>query len=132
KKSEGLSRAGTLTGCGDEYERRRDPLTDAPSFVRSEKERPIFFNRPAKRSAKLVLIEFRLVAGNPVYSREAVGIGVQHRVPEELIEVPMNIIGPRLCYYVDHRAGVAAVFGIEGIGEDAEFMNTDGTWLDGR
>jgi len=54
KNQRRLSRVGTLTGCGDEYERRRDPLTDASSFVGSEKERPVFDDGPAKCSPKLV------------------------------------------------------------------------------
>src|SRR5207302_6748273 len=73
---------------------------------------------------KLVLIEFRLVTGNPLYGREAVRIGVQHRVPEKLIHVPVNTVGSRFCYDVDDGAGVATVFGVEGIGQNAKFVDT--------
>src|SRR5439155_966989 len=85
KISKGRSCAGTLRRRGDEYERRRNPLANAPSFIRSKKERPILDDRSTKCSPELVLIELWLVTGNTIYSREAIRIGVQLCASKKLI-----------------------------------------------
>src|SRR6266478_2366012 len=106
------------------YSWRGDPLTNASSFVGRKKERLIFLYRPAECPSELVLIEFRLVAHNPLYCRETVRIGVQNRVPEELVHVSVKTVGARLGDHVDDRTGIAAVFGVEGVGQNAEFLDT--------
>ena len=37
----------------------------------------------------------------------------------------MKVIGSRLCDHVDHGAGVASVFRVERVGEDAEFFDAE-------
>src|SRR5208282_2832793 len=46
--------------------------------------------------------------------------GVQHRVPEILEHAAVDFVRPALRHDVHHRAGAAAIFGIE-IGKHAEF-----------
>ena len=107
-------------------------MADASSFIGREKESPILLDRPAESPAKLVLIEFWLLTGNTLQSREAVRIGVELRVPEKLVNVAMKVVGSRFCNHIHDRAGIAAVFGVKGVGQNTEFFNAVRRRLHGR
>src|SRR5262249_20454512 len=106
--------------------RRRDSLTNAPSFIRGEEERSIFHDRPTQRSPELVLIELRFVARNTIDGREAVRIGVEFRIAKKLIQVAVQGIRAGLGDDVDYGTGVASVLRVEGIGQHAKFG--DAVW----
>jgi len=76
--------------------RRRDALADTAPFVRSKEEGSIFLDRSAESAAKLVLVELRLVARQTFRSRKAVFVGVEHFVAEELVQIPVPVVGPDL------------------------------------
>src|SRR5438045_2846215 len=94
--------------CGGRY-----ALTDPAPFVRCEEEGMVFPDRPTERSTKLVLVELGL--GTAV-GREAIGVRVQYLVAEELVNVPVNLVGAGLGHNVYHGTGVAAVFRVERVG----------------
>src|SRR3984893_11839433 len=50
----------------------------------------------------------------------------------ELVYVAVKLVGAGLGHYVDHGAGVAAVLGIEAVGEDAELFHAVRAGLDCR
>ena len=51
---------------------------------------------------------------------------------KKFVDVPVHGVGAGLGDYVDDRPGIAAVFGIEGVGDHPEFFDRIGRWLDGR
>src|SRR5438445_4273463 len=118
-----MSCTGTLRRRRDKYEPRRNPLENAPSFIRSKKERPILDDRSTKCSPELVLIELWLVTGNTIYSREAIRIGVQLCVSKKLIYISVQIVGARFRDHVHYRTGVAPVLCVKTIGQDTELLN---------
>src|SRR5437762_2727610 len=109
----------------------RDALTNATSFIGSEEESPILDYRAAEGASELVLIKLRLVAGNALYSREAISVSVKSFIPEKLIYIAVKSIGPGLGHNVDHGTRVAAIFGIEGVGQHTKFSDTVRRWLHG-
>src|SRR5690348_1469705 len=111
---------------------RRESLSNAPPFIGREKESSILLYRAAKSRSELVLIELRFVTWDTLYGGEAICISVKLRVPEELIGIAVKTVRPGLCYNIDHRTRVAAIFGVEGIGQNAEFLNAVRRWLHGR
>ena len=92
--------------------------------MRGKKEGSLFYDRPAERAAKLVLIKLRLGA-----RRRAAVIGVQDFVAEEFVQIAVKVVGARLRHHVDDGPRVAAVFRIESIGQNAEFLNAIGRRL---
>ena len=57
---------------------------------------------------------------------------VQNGIAEIFVNIAVKIIGARLGNHIHHRARVAPVFGIEGIGDDAKLLDAVGRGLDGR
>src|SRR6266849_3488167 len=100
-------------------------MDHATSFIRREKESPVFFDRTAKRTAELVL----LVIGPP-HVKEA--FGVKQLIAQEFVYVAMESVGSRLGDHVDDGARVAPVFGVERICQHAEFRDAIGSRLYSR
>ncbi len=99
-------------------------LADATSFVRKKKESTVFLYRTTDSAAKLVLIPLR-PGGIEVALR------IQNRIAEVLEEVAMKVVGSGFCDYVHDRTRIPAVFGVERIGNDAEFFDAIRRRLDG-
>src|ERR1019366_3443285 len=77
-------------------------LFDATSFVREEEEGAVLLDRPAERSAKLILLELR-------FDDVEVALGVQHTVAKKFKSVAVKFVGTRLGDDVDDGSGVAAI-----------------------
>src|SRR6266853_3366533 len=92
-------------------------MNHAPSFIGREEEGPIFLDWPARWPAELIL----LVIGPPQVEK---AFGVKQLVAQKFVYVAVEGIGSRLGDHVDDGAGVAPIFGIERIGQDAEFRDT--------
>src|ERR1035437_974551 len=115
---------GPLLRVWNGYGLARDALSAATAFKRDKKESPVFYDRAAESSAELILIFLRL-------DRIEVSLRIQNCVAEILIDVSVPLVCPRFGDDVDHRAGVAAVLRIEGIADDAKFINRVGGGLNG-
>src|SRR5258708_4299710 len=114
-----LSRRRNHDGIGG------DSVDHAASFIGREEESPIFLDRSAKRTSKLVL----LVIGPP---QVEVAFGIEQLVAQEFVSVAMKGVGSGLGDDVDDGARVAPVFGVERIGQDAEFRDAVGSRLNSR
>ncbi len=103
---------------------RNNAADDAASFVRTEEEGFVFPDRTAQRAPKLILFEggFRGWA-------ESKAMSVQNVIAEEFVSAAVEIVCTRLGDDVDDGAGVAAVLGVKGIGDDAKFFNAIGRGL---
>ena len=103
----------------------RDALPHAAAFIRKEEKGAVFLDRASECSAELILILLR---------RDWVEVSfcVQNGVAEIFVNIAVELVGARLCDDVDDGAGVATVFGIEGIGDDAKLLDGVGRGLDGR
>ena len=110
---------------GKEDLARGNAFTDAIAFIGAEDEGFVFFDGAAESGAKLIL----LVIGNDGIEE---AFGVEDFIAEEFVEVAVNLIGSGFGDDVDDRARVAAVFRVEGIGEDTKFVDGIGRRLDGR
>ena len=88
----------------------------AEAFVVAEHECLVLDDRPAGRAAELVLIEGRLGHGKAVARLERI---VAIEPPARALPPP----GTRARDDADDRAGVAAVFRVEGVREDAELVD---------
>src|SRR5229473_229799 len=94
----------------------------APSFKRGEEKGPVFLDWPAKCPTELVL----LVIGPPQVEE---AFSVKQLVTQKFVYVAVEGVGSRLGDHVDDGAGVAPIFGIERIGQYAEFRDTVGSRL---
>src|SRR5207247_9164283 len=103
--------------------RRQKRLGNGTDLIRSKKECPNLDDRSTKRYPELILIEFWLVTGNTIYSREAIRIGVQLCVSKKLIYISVQIVGARFGDHVHYRTGVAPVLCVKSIGQDTELLN---------
>ena len=106
---------------GTETERTIFPAGFAVLHKKKE-ECLVLLDWSAECSAELVLIELRL---------ECVEVSgrVQHLVAEKLVYIAMKIIGSGLGDDVHYGARVPSVFGVEGVGQDAKFLNAVGRGL---
>ncbi len=52
-----------------------------------------------------------------------VSLRVERLVAEELVEIAMNTVGAGFRNHVYHRPGVAAVFRVEGVGDDSKLFD---------
>src|SRR4029077_2000245 len=96
----------------------------AQSFVRGEKEGAVLLYRPAECPAKLIHHE-RWFAGVEIST------GGEHLVSQKLIDVSMELVGARLGDDIHHGAGVATIFSIERVSQNAKFFDTVRVGLDG-
>ena len=110
---------------GHDYWIAGDSLNHAAAFIRSEEECSVFLNGTAKSSAKLVLL---IVRGGRIEKAS----GIQRLIAEKLIGAAVPIVGAGFGDNIDDGAGVAAVFGVKGVGENAKFSDAIGRWLNGR
>ena len=90
-------RGGWHGNCG-----RLDPLPDASPFIRGKEECSILLDRSTKCATKLVLIELGLGAIKAFCRRQAVVIGIEYLVAEELVQAAMQLVAPRLGHHVDY------------------------------
>ena len=91
-------------------------MPDAAAFIGEEKESAVLFDRPAERTPKLILIEHRL------HGIE-IALRVQRGIAEVVVDIAVQLVGPRLGDDIHHRARVASVLRVKGIGNDAEFLD---------
>ena len=96
----------SLSHAGDSLE---DSLrgVNARALIVTKKEHLLLNDRPAKRTAKLILLVRRLL----VTRRLEVSPGVQCLVAQELPGAPVKLVGPRLRRGVDYGSAAAAEFG---------------------
>ncbi len=97
---------------------RNDAPYNAAALVRAKNEGLVFLDWPAKRSAKLVLLEGRLRRG-----LECESVGIQDVIAQKLIDTAMKIVRSRFGNYVDHCPRIAPVFRVKGIGDYAKLFD---------
>src|SRR5467141_1300437 len=100
-------------------------MDHAASFIGRKEESPIFLDWSAQRAAKLVLFVIPSAQVEEAF-------GVTQLVAQEFVDVAMETVGSRLGDYVDDGTRVAPVFGVERIGQDAEFRDAVGSRLNSR
>ena len=98
-----------------------DALPDAATFIRNEEEGAVFHDRPAERSAELILVFLRL-------DRIEVTLCIQNRIAEILVDIAVPLIRARFRHDVHHGARVAAVLGVKGVANNAKLVG----WIVGR
>ena len=99
-----------------------DAAVVAVALVVTESEQPVAEQRTTEGGAELVLLQHGL---GLILRREVVA-RLQRIVAVELPRRPRQRVAARLGDDIHHRAGVAAVFGREGMGQDLEFLDRVG------
>src|SRR6266446_5803336 len=102
-------------------------LHNSPTLIGGEKKCLVFLNGPAKSAAKLVLLESRLRRRS-----KCERMRVQMVVAEKLVETAVQIVRAGLGDHIDHGAGVATVFCVEGVGDNLELLDAVRRWFHGR
>ena len=95
----------------------------AVHFIIEEEKRFILDDRSANRKPKLVAL---VRVHRPCVCSNA-WIEIIASSPEaiptpEVICIPMKLVGTAFRYYIDNRAGIAAVFGVEIVGNDTKLL----------
>src|SRR5208283_1131342 len=114
-----------FVGCRQKYLFTGLPLADAAPFIGTKEERSVLPDGAAERGAKLILVELRL-------DGIEIALGIENLVAEILVNIAVKRVGTGLGYDIDDGARVPSIFGIEGIGNDAEFRNRIGRRLHRR
>ena len=98
-------------------------MPSSQPFIRTEEKSSIFLDRAAQGASELIHDEGRL-------GGIEVAAGIERAVAMKFIDVSVQLIGSRLGDHVHDRTGVAAIFGIKCISQNAEFFYAVGTRLD--
>ena len=97
---------------------RDDAADNAPAFIGAKNKSFVLLKGTTEGATKLVLLDRRLGSG-----LEGKTVGVENVIAKKFVSAAVEVIGAGFCDNVDHRTGVAAVFCVEGAGDNAKFLD---------
>ncbi len=98
-------RSGDFSGVGTPTNLPGIALSNTAPLIGNKEKGPVLLDRSAQGAAKLVLIKLRL-------DGIEIALRVQHRVPQILVNVPMQTVAAGLGDYVANRSSIAHLLGV--------------------